>query len=160
MHPRSLLSGSTRLFVFFIKQSALFQYNSSEHTTAVTYCRESSFVTYSSSNAGETPLVPCLLLLWKAFVVLELLLFCCVLASCWHCKSKTVAPSGASATVAPGTVSCRSCRDFQLSISTQAVFSFTTKVACFLPSGILRKQQLAQKFEQKLYKEERGLDAL
>lgn len=53
----------------------------------------------------QTPLVPSLLLPWKAFVV-QLLLFFCLLASCWHCKSETVAPSGASTTVAPGTVSC------------------------------------------------------
>lgn len=88
------------------KQSALFQYNSTVHTIAVTYCRESSFITCSSSNAGETPLVPCLLLLCKAFVVVQLLLFFCVLASCWHCKSETVAPSGASTTVTPETGSC------------------------------------------------------
>lgn len=106
VHPRSLSSGSARLFVFFIKQSALFQYNSTVHTIAVTYCRESSSVTCSSSNAGETPLVACLLLLCKAFVEVQLLLFFCVLAPCWHCKSETVAPSGASTTVAPGTVSC------------------------------------------------------
>lgn len=72
------------------------------HTIAGTDCGESSFVTYSSSNAGETPLVACLLLPWKAFVVVQLLLLFCVLASGCHCKSETVAPSGASTTELQG----------------------------------------------------------
>lgn len=48
-------------------------------------------------------LVSSLLFHWKAFLVVKLLFFC-VLASYWHCKSETVAPSGASTTVTPGTV--------------------------------------------------------
>ena len=81
-----------------------FDHNSTTHMIAVTGWESSSHYTIQYLMQ-KSILVSTLLFHWKAFLVAKLLPFFCVLASCWHCKNETVAPSGASTAVTPGTMS-------------------------------------------------------